>query len=318
MARVRPPVIKPPRTQGEAPRASAAVEERSAIAVREDEAERFRATAADTGRRGGIGGVAPRSELDPRTNDPNFMTSLARGLSVIRAFDGRHPNLTIAEVAKITGLSRAAARRCLYTLTRLDYAGSDGRTFFLRPKILALGYAFLSSAPFAATIEPVLERVSETLHESASAGVLDEDEVVYVARVATKRIMSEALNVGSRLPAHCTSMGRVLLAQLARDALDAYLERAELKPLTARTVTSRDELRRVIDQVRHRGYALVDQELEIGLRSIAVPIRNAAGVVVAAMNVGTHAARVTRRDMEGRILPILRAAADEVRVLPIR
>jgi IclR family transcriptional regulator, pca regulon regulatory protein len=318
MARVRPPVIRPPRTQREAPGAGAAVEEGSAIAAREDEAERFLSMAVDTGRRGGIGGVAPRSELDPGTNDPNFMTSLARGLSVIRAFDGRHPNLTIAEVAKITGLSRAAARRCLYTLARLDYAGSDGRTFFLRPKILALGYAYLSSAPFAATIEPVLERVSETLHESASAGVLDEDEVVYVARVATKRIISEALNVGSRLPAHCTSMGRVLLAQLPMAALDAYLGRAELKPFTARTITSRDELRRIIDQVRHRGYALVDQELEIGLRSIAVPIRNAAGVVVAAMNVGAQAARVSRRDMEGRFLPVLRAAADEVRVLPIR
>lgn len=246
------------------------------------------------------------------------MTSLARGLSVIRAFDGRHPNLTIAEVARITGLSRAAARRCLYTLTRLDYVGSDGRSFFLRPKILALGYAFLSSAPFAATIEPVLERVSETLRESASAGVFDEDEVVYIARVATKRIMSVALNVGSRLPAYCTSMGRVLLAHLSRNELDAYLARVVLKPLTARTVTSRDELRRVIDQVRHKGYALVDQELEIGLRSIAVPVRNSGGAVVAAMNVGTQAGRVSRRDMEGRFLPVLQAAADEVRAFPTR
>ena len=318
MTRVRLPAMKPAHMRRDVPQFGAAAEAGSATPVRNVQPGRSRGPAAEARPRGGQGRKALQSEPVPGANDPNFMTSLARGLSVIRAFDGRHPNLTIAEVAKMAGLSRAAARRCLYTLARLDYAGSDGRTFFLRPKILALGYAFLSSAPFAQTIEPVLERLSETVHESASAGVLDEDEVVYIARVATKRIMSVALNVGSRLPAYCTSMGRVLLAHLPRAELDAYLERAELKPLTARTVTSRDELRRIIDQVRHKGYAIVDQELEIGLRSIAVPIRNAAGAVVAAMNIGTQAGRISRREMEGRFLPILQAAADEVSGLPMR
>jgi IclR family pca regulon transcriptional regulator len=251
-------------------------------------------------------------------SDPNFMTSLARGLSVIRAFTERKPNLTIAEVAKATQLPRAAARRCLHTLMKLGYVGTDGRSFFLRPRILALGYAFLSSTPLAATMEPILERISLTLHESSSVGVLDDQEVIYIARAATKRIMSVALNVGSRLPAYCTSMGRVLLAHLPPDEFDAYLARAELKPFTERTVTTPDGLRRAIEQVRLKGYAVIDQELELGLRSIAVPVRNAGGSVVAAMNIGTQAARVSRREMEARFLPVLQEAAEEVRTLLVR
>jgi IclR family pca regulon transcriptional regulator len=244
--------------------------------------------------------------------DPNFMTSLARGLSVVRAFTGASPQLTIAEVAKISGLPRAAARRCLYTLERLGYVGSDDRRFSLRPKILALGYAFLSATPLAATLQPVLERVSETVHESCSAAVLDDDEIVYIARAATKRIMSVTLNVGSRLPAYCTSMGRVLLAHLSRTDLDAYLGRVRLKPYTDRTITSRDGLRRALDQVREKGYAVVDQELEIELRSIAVPVRNSAATVVAAMNVSAQAARVSRREMENRFLSSLQDGAGQV------
>ena len=253
-----------------------------------------------------------------RESDPNFMTSLARGLSVIRAFTGSNPQLTIAEVAKISGLPRAAARRCLHTLDQLGYVGSDGRRFSLRPKILALGYAFMSSTPLAATLQPVLERVSEKVHESSSAAALDEDEIVYIARAATKRIMSVTLNVGSRLPAYCTSMGRVLLAHLPRPEVDDFLGRARLKSFTERTLTSRDGLRRVLDQVRERGYALVDQELEIGLRSIAVPVRGVTGAVVAAMNVSTQAARVSRREMEGRFLPALLQGASEVGQLFVR
>ena len=248
-------------------------------------------------------------------DDPNFMTSLARGLEVIRAFSGHHPSLSIADVARRTGLPRAAVRRCLLTLTRLGYVGSDGRLFFLRPKILALGYAFLSSTPLAAAIGPTLERVSETLHESCSLGVLDDDDVVYTARAETKRIMSVTLSVGSRLPAYCTSMGRVLLASLPPGELDAYLERKALKPYTERTLTDAGALRKVIEQTRQRGYALVDQELEVALRSIAVPVRNASGAVVAAMNASTHAARVGRREMEARFLPVLQAAAEEARSL---
>jgi len=251
-------------------------------------------------------------------SDPNFMTSLARGLSVIRAFTGANPQLSIAEVARMSGLPRAAARRCLHTLERLGYVGSDGRRFSLRPKILALGYAFMSSTPIATTLQPVLERVSERLHESSSAAALDEDEIVYIARAATRRIMSVTLNVGSRLPAYCTSMGRVLLAQLPRNELDEFLGRARLKPITEKTVTSRDALRRILEQVLEKGYALVDQELEIGLRSIAVPVRAASGTVIAAMNASAQAARISRREMEARFLPALQQGAGDVAQLFVR
>lgn len=260
----------------------------------------------------------PEFERDGNAGDPNFMTSLARGLSVIRAFTERSPNLTIADIAKITGLPRAAARRCLLTLMQLGYVGTDGRIFFLKPKILALGYSFLSSAPLATILDPLIEQVSGALQESSSAAVLDEDEVVYIARAATKRIMSVGLNVGSRLPAYCTSMGRVLLAHLPDADLDAYFARVELKAFTERTITNPDVLRREFERVRERGFALVDQELELGLRSVAVPVRTASGTVVAAINASTQAARVTCPEMEARFLPPLQRVAEEARVLLVR
>jgi IclR family pca regulon transcriptional regulator len=244
--------------------------------------------------------------------DPNFMTSLARGLMVIRAFTQNRPKLLIADVAKTTGLPRAVARRCLYTLMQLGYVGFDGRAYFLRPKILTLGYAYLSSTPLSAALQPYLERASQALRESCSAGVLEEDEVVYIARAATQRIMSVDLSVGSRLPAYCSSLGRVLLAHLPAPELESYLARVELTPLTERTITSHEGLLKALEQVHQKGYALVDQELEVGLRSIAVPVRNATGQVVAAMNVGVQAARVGRREMETQILPVLQEAAREV------
>lgn len=251
-------------------------------------------------------------------DDPNFMTSLARGLSVIRAFTEREPNLTIADVARITGLPRAAARRCLLTLERLGYAGTDGRTFFLRPRILALGYSFLSSAPLATILGPVLEGVSRELQESSSAAVMDEDEVLYIARSATKRIMSVGLNVGSRLPAYCTSMGRVLLAHMPEAEVAAHLDRVTLRPFTARTITDRARLLEELKRVRAQGWSLLDQELEIGLRSLAVPLANAGGTVVAAINVSTQAARVDVAEMTERFLPVLQAAASDTRALLVR
>jgi len=251
-------------------------------------------------------------------DDRNFMTSLARGLMVIRAFSEQTSSLTIADVAKITGLPRAAARRCLLTLTQLGYAGTDGRVFFLRPKVLALGYSFLSSAPLATVLDPVLSQVSRTLEESSSAAVLDEDDVVYIARVATKRIMSLGLNIGSRLPAYCTSMGRVLVASLSNADFEDYLKRVSLKPFTAHTITSKTEFRRTIEDIRTNGFALIDQELEIGLRSLAVPIRNPSGVVVAAINVSAQAVRVEPAEMIERFLPVLQSAAGEARLLLVR
>ena len=272
---------------------------------------------AETQHHAGAADKKPSAAAE-EASDPNFMTSLARGLSVIRAFTEREPNLTIADIAKITGLPRAAARRCLLTLMQLGYAGSDGRTFHLKPKILALGYSFLSSAPLATILDPLIEQVSGAVQESCSAAVLDEDDVVYIARAATKRIMSVGLNVGSRLPAYCTSMGRVLLAALPEAELDAYLARVPLKPYTERTITAADALKRELERVRDRGFSLVDQELELGLRSIAVPIRTAAGGVVAAMNISAQAARVTCPEMEVQFLPHLYRASEEARVLLVR
>lgn len=245
-------------------------------------------------------------------SDPDFMVSLARGLSVIRAFgDGQEP-LTVADVAKLTGLSRAASRRCLHTLCVLGYASRANATYELTPAVLALGYAYVGSTALARAAQPILERVSEQLHESSSMAVLDGDEIVYVARAATRRILSIGLAVGTRLPAACTSMGRMLLSQLDDDALKRYVARVRLVSHTPRTITDRGELRAALEQVRHRGFALVDQELELGLRSVAVPVRSANGLVVAAINVGVHVGRADARQLEREFVPVLRAAADEI------
>ena len=247
-----------------------------------------------------------------RAGDPDFMTSLARGLHVIRAFAGVDRRLTIADVSRATGLTRAVVRRCLYTLRELGYAATDGRMYFLQPRILNLGYAYLSTAPVPIAAQPVLEEMSETLGEAASVAVLDEGAVVYVGRAATKRIMSVTLGVGSRLPAYCTALGRVLLAHLTEEQLNAELAKIDFIQHTKHTVTSRKRLEEILVSVRQEGFALNDQELEIGLRSIAVPVRNVVGTVVAAMNVSSQASRVSRRDLLDRCLPSLRAAAEKL------
>jgi IclR family pca regulon transcriptional regulator len=247
-----------------------------------------------------------------RGGDPDFMTSLARGLHVIRAFAGVDRRLTIADVSRATGLTRAVVRRCLYTLRELGYAATDGRAYFLQPRILNLGYAYLSTAPVPIAAQPVLEEMSEMLGEASSVAVLDDGAVVYVARAATKRIMSVTLGVGSRLPAYCTALGRVLLAHLTEEQATTELAKVEFVPHTKHTVTSRKKLEELLVSVRHDGYALNDQELEIGLRSIAVPVRNVVGSVVAAMNVSTQASRVSRRELIERCLPVLQSAAERL------
>jgi IclR family pca regulon transcriptional regulator len=246
---------------------------------------------------------------DDHAGDPNFMTSLERGLQVIRAFSEHRHHLTISQVAQTTGLSRAAVRRCLYTLHKLGYVAEDDRRFSLKPLVLTLGQAFLSSTPLAVLAQPYLDQVSAALRESCSVAVLDGDDIVYVCRSAETRIMSINLLVGTRLPAYCTSMGQVLLAQLGPAELDAYLDRVRLVARTDRTVTSAAKLRKLLKAVRESGHALLDQELEVGLRSIAVPVRDARGVVVAAMNVSTHAARVALETMRAQFLPVLNEGA---------
>src|SRR5580704_5264005 len=258
----------------------------------------------------------PSTQIDALTGDPDFMTSLARGLAVIQAFSQKKRQLTISQVSNKTGFSRAAVRRCLYTLAKLGFAGSDdNRHFFLQPRVLALGHSYISSMPLATAAHPILERFSRMMHESCSIATLDGLDIVYVARANVTRIMAIDLGVGSRLPAFCTSMGRVLLANLPSAELESFLARIQFTRYTNRTIITADKLRPVLRTVLRNGYAIVDQELELGLRSMAVPIQSPSGEVVAAVNVGAHAQRVSNQEMLNNFLPHLRAAAQELCML---
>lgn len=235
------------------------------------------------------------------------MAALEKGLAVIECFGAGHDKLTIAEVARATDLSRAAARRCLLTLTRIGYAEFDGKFFRLTPRVLRLGYAWLSSTALPQLVQPFLEKLSEDTHESSSASLLDGHEIVYIARSAQRRIMSVGLSVGSRLPAFCTSMGRVLLA--ARDPAEARrrILAGRPKPLTQKSVTDVDALMALIDRVREQGYAIVDQELELGLISVAMPLVNGRGETLAAFNLSVQVQRAGADEIETSFLPRMRA-----------
>ncbi|MEU6020061.1 IclR family transcriptional regulator [Micromonospora sp. NPDC047134] len=241
-----------------------------------------------------------------------FVQSLERGLAVIRAFDAEHPQLTLSEVARATGLTRAAARRFLLTLVELGYMHTDGRLFALRPRILDLGYAYLSSLSLPEVAQPHMEALVAEVHESCSVSVLDGDEVVYVARVPTKRIMTVGIGVGTRFPAYATSMGRVLLAAQPTEWLDHYLATAQLRQLTRRTITDPAKLRTALNRIAGQGYAIVDQELEEGLRSLAAPIHGEDGAVIAAVNVSAHASRGTFDAIRRELLAPLLATARRI------
>lgn len=257
--------------------------------------------------------ASPARRIEAFTGDPDFMTSLARGLAVIHAFQERKRQLTIAQISHRTEIPRAAVRRCLLTLMKLGYVATDGRTWSLLPKVLTLGHAYLSSTPLAVTAQPILDRLSDQLHEACSMATLEGDEVLYLARSATpQRLISVDLSVGSRLPAYCTSMGRVLLAGLSDAALEDYLARADLQIKTNRTLHTPEALRENIAEIRRQGWVIVDQELETGLRSLAVPLHDSAGQVLAALNVGTHVSRVSRKELETRFLPVLLQASEEL------
>lgn len=255
----------------------------------------------------------PGTPFEEMVGDPNFMTSLARGLAVIQAFSQARHQLTISQISKMTGFSRAAVRRCLYTLAKLSFAGSDdNRHFYLRPRVLTLGHSYISSMPLAVASQPMLDHLSHVLRESCSIATLDGTEIVYIARANMTRILTIDLGVGSRLPAFCTTMGRVLLASLPEQQLEELLPRVEYRSFTERTVVSAERLRQILRMVQRNGYCVIDQELEHGLRALAVPIRNPTGRVVAALNVGVHAQRVSLQDLLGRFLAHLRAAAQEL------
>lgn len=244
--------------------------------------------------------------------EAHFVRSFERGLAVIRAFDAEHPALTLSEVARTCELPRAAARRFLLTLVDLGYVHTDGRLFRLTPRVLELGYAYLSSLTLPDLAEPHLERLVTQVGESSSLCVLDGDAIVYVARVPTSRIMTETTTVGTRFPAHVTSVGRVILAQLPDEEIEARLARADLEPLTDRTIVSADRLRTELRRVRRQGYALVDQELEKGLRSVAAPVRDRDGTVVAAVNIPVHAGRNSVESVRRDLLPHLLATVARI------
>jgi IclR family transcriptional regulator, pca regulon regulatory protein len=243
----------------------------------------------------------------------DFISGFAKGLRVIEAFGEATQRLSITDVAKITGLERATARRCLLTLSELGYAHYDGKYFTLSSRILRLGHAYLSATPLPRIVQPFLDRLSEASGESSSVSVLDGNEVVYIARAAQRRVMSINLSPGSRLPAYCASMGRVLLGALPEQQARTVLENTELKANTSHTLTSLEELLLELQRVRGQGYAIVDQELEIGLRSIAVPLYDGRGSVIAALNIGTQAVRTEVVDMIEQYLPLMRDTQSALR-----
>jgi IclR family transcriptional regulator, pca regulon regulatory protein len=255
--------------------------------------------------------TAARGSEELKPGD-GYVQSFARGLEVIRSFSAAAPRQTLTEVASRSGLTRAGARRILLTLQALGYVHTDGKLFALSPRILDLGFAYLSSMPIWNVAEPVMETLAQTVKESCSAAVLDGTDIVYVLRVSTHKIMSISLGVGSRLPAYCTSMGRVLLAALPEAELDACLRNAKVAPLTRHTVTSVAELKAKMAQVKKQGWSLVNQELEEGLISLAAPLTNRAGQVVAALNISGQANRTSARVMQDTMLPALMAAAKEI------
>jgi IclR family pca regulon transcriptional regulator len=252
--------------------------------------------------------AATRNQQAPQPGD-SYVQSFARGLEVIRSFDSQAPQQTLTEVAERSGLTRAGARRILLTLQTLGYVQTDGRLYRLTPRILDLGFAYLSSMPIWNLAEPVMEQLVAQVKESCSAAVLDATDIVYVMRVPTHKIMSITLGVGSRLPAYCTSMGRVLLADLPEDELVARLEASDRRALTRHTLTDVDALVAKVAQARRQGWCIANQELEEGLISVAVPVTNRAGRTVAALNISGQANRTSAKAMQETLLPALQASA---------
>lgn len=250
--------------------------------------------------------------LDGMDGDREFVGSFAKGLTVIRAFSREQPRLTVSQTANATQMTRAAARRLLLTLERLGYVTTDGKNFELAPKILELGNAYMASRGWLAAASPALARLRATLNESVSVTVLQDVEVIYVARFPATRVLTMAMEVGGRQPAYCTATGRVLLSDLPDRGLRSALAESDIRPRGPNAVTDRDTLFDEITRVRRQGYALVDQELEPGLIAVSVPLRNAAGTPLAAVKVCGHAGQLTSDDLLTRCLPALQAVVDDL------
>ncbi|MGN0100156.1 IclR family transcriptional regulator [Dietzia sp. CH92] len=255
---------------------------------------------------------AGRDDDTARATSADYVQSLARGLAVIRAFGADNPRQTLSEVARNTGLTRATARRFLLTLVELGYVDFDGSTFELTPRILDLGYSFLSATPLPDVAQPHLKRLSTQLGESSSVSILDGPDIVYVGRVQVSRIMTVGITIGTRFPAYATSMGRCLLAGLEPWELDDYFGSTPIEPRSASSLSDEAALRAAIDLVREQGWCLVDQELEPGLRSLAAPVRDSENRTVAAINISTHAMRYTPRQLVDEFVSPLLATADAI------
>jgi IclR family transcriptional regulator, pca regulon regulatory protein len=249
-----------------------------------------------------VGGLNPR----------DYVSSLARGLEVLRAFNRTGRKMTLSQVATETGNTRAGARRILLTLVHEGYAVADGKLFDLTPQVLELGYSVLSSKGVWDIARPFIEHLSEDVRESVSAAVLDNYDVDYVSGAQYHRVISVGISVGARFPAHCTANGRVLLAALPADAWPDMLRNIELKQVTEKTVTDKTKFRKVLEQVRDQGWSLVDQELETGLMSISAPVRSSSGHVVGAINVGVPTLRMSTDEMVNVVLPKLQATVQNI------
>ncbi|MFN3657253.1 MAG: IclR family transcriptional regulator C-terminal domain-containing protein [Pseudolabrys sp.] len=253
---------------------------------------------------------APRAPSD----DKEFMATLAKGFALLSCFGKQRPTMTVSEAAAAASLSRAAARRILRTLAELGYLAQHGRDFSLSPNILKLGFAYLATQSWIDRAQPLLRELSERLQESASAAMLEGNEIVYVVRVPTRRIMSASLAVGSRLPAFHTALGRVLLGQLDDVEVWRRLRLSRIEAYTPSTITEPQALLERVRADHAQGFAIVDEELERGLRAIAVPVLDREGQAVGAINVSTHSARTTRNEMRDRFLPALKSIAEQIRM----
>ena len=238
-------------------------------------------------------------------NKTDIIASLGKGLRVLECFGADRPRLAISDVADATGLDRATARRCLLTLHEFGYADYDGKFFSLTPRVLRLGMGALAALPLPQIVQPWLDHLSEQIGQSVSVSILDETDIVYIARAAQRRVMSIGLMPGSRLPAHCTSMGRVLLAAMPDDEARAVIDASDLTPHTPHSLTDPDEIMAAVAEARAAGHAAVDQEVELGVRSLAVPVINSRGKTVAALNTGVAAVQQDADEIVRLYLPAL-------------
>jgi len=251
-------------------------------------------------------------EKEDSRNSKNFIKSLDKGLKVIQAFSRENSTMTISEVSNKTNLTRPTVRRILLTLQELRFVDSNNDEFFLTARILNLGYAFLSSQDLIKIAEPFMQKFVKRVGESCSMAVLDKDDIIYIARVPTKRIITITLSVGSRLPAHATSMGQVMLAHLSKEELNDFFSNVNLNKLTNQTLINKTDLLQELEKIRQSGWALAEQELETGLRSIAAPIKNTKGKTVAAINCSTQSSRVAKETLIKEYLPILLQTANDI------